>query len=171
MIELKSALLEVFSLESLANILKDSSAKVSFFGRRYLENNNFSSTASIDFVAKKALSMIHPLLKDWNYSLKDRKNISIIMRSLNGFYEKTDEDLCKCNIITKIFNYLINLFSIIYPIRRKWTKLPDLCNFYTKKQYIIAFPKNPLPEEHDEFYKGKKLYLSPENVAKKWFLK
>ncbi len=166
---LKTSISNAKTLQDLADILKNSNAKVSFFGQKYIANENFSSTVSISLVAKKAISMLQPFLKDWTYSVKDRKNIVTITQKIDGFYLKTDEDLYKCNIITKIFNWFISLPTFIYSIRRKWEKLPDLCNFYSEKQFKEAFPQNALPDTPDDIYKKINIYLPPEKIIKSWY--
>lgn len=170
MIELKKAISNATSLQDLADILKDSNANISFWGGRYIVNENYSSTVSISFITKEVISKFLPLLKSWDYSLKDRKNISIITQKLDGFYLKTDEDLHKCNIITKIFNWIINFIpTIFFSIRRKWNKMPDLCCCYSERQFKETFKKNILPDQPDEIFKGIKLYLPPENPTKAWY--
>lgn len=162
MSNLKTKILKAPSHQELADVLKDSEACVSFWGKRLVTNKNFSSAASISLVAKKALQLLLPLLKGWNYSLKDRSFIITIMQKIDGFYLKTDEDLSKRNIITKIFEWLRSLSELFFPIRTKWESLPDLGNFYSAAQFKEAFPKNSLPKQPDEEYNEKKLYLSPE---------
>jgi len=162
MSNLKIELSKVKTLEELSNILNKSKAKISFFGRTYIKNKNFSSNVLISFVVKKALSILQHLLKEWNYSLKDREFITQIMQKIDKFYLKIDEKLHKSNFITKIFYCLRHLFTIFDSTRKKWEDLPDLCNLYSLDQFKTAFPYYQTPKEPEVKYQNLILYLAIE---------
>jgi len=169
MSSLKTSIYKAETIAELANILKGADADVSFFCQEVLKHNKYSSTTSISSVAKKAISLLNPPLKEWNFSLKERKNISIIMEKIDSSYAKTDEILHTTSFITRFFNFLWNLPCLIFSTRRRWEKLPDLTNFYTQKQYLEAFPRNDLPEDADDQYNNIPLYLPPDKVNLAWY--
>jgi len=168
MVSLKTNIANAHNIHELADALKSTDAYVSFFGSRKLQSNNYASTLSISFVAKKAISLLKPLLKDWKYSLKDRKQISLIIEKIDSSYAKTDEILHTSNFITQFFHWLMNLPCLIFSTRRRWEKLPDLTNFYTQQQYLEAFPRNEFPEDFDDTYHNIPLYLPPDQINKGW---
>ena len=115
-------------------------------------------------LASKAVLLIRPFLKDWNYSLKNRHEISFVTKKINKFYEKTDRKLKKSNILSKIFYLIRNIFSWFLETRKDWDILSlniDPSIYYTANQYREAFKLNQLPRKVDKKYRGRKLRQAP----------
>ncbi|NGX34123.1 MAG: hypothetical protein K1060chlam1_00472 [Candidatus Anoxychlamydiales bacterium] len=152
------------NISELASLLKDTEVKFTFLGAKKVSKKAFNQSAALDKIASKALSLIIPFLKDWNFSLQDRHHISFITNKINKYYEKTDRRFKKRNIFTKIFYLIRNIFSWFLQTRKIWDTLTlDIAPaiYYSANQYIETFRRNQLPRRSDKIYKNINLYLKP----------
>ncbi len=159
----------VKDVSELADLLKDTEIKYTFFGAQKVSKENFNKKVSLDRIAMKAIFLIRPFVKDWNFSLQQRHHISYITKKINKFYEKMDRKRKKSNILTKIFYFIRNVFSWIFQTRKNWDILSleiDPAIYYSTHQYKEAFRLNQLPKQPDKRYKNIDLYLKPTIVIK-----
>jgi len=159
----KPSISKCSNVDELANILNKTDVRPSFFGATKVLHYNLKNKVSIDFVAKKAMSLISELLKDWEFSEKQRDSIALISEKIDKYYLKRDKYRKKANIITKIF-YIIREFFTFEDVRKKWRHLSfeiDPKNYYTKEQYEISFPENDLDDIEDKKFNKFNLYLPP----------
>lgn len=162
-LSLKPSISKCSNVDELANILNNTDVRASFFGATKVLHYTLKNKVSIDFVAKKAMSLISELLKDWQFSEKQRDSIALISEKIDKYYLKRDKYRKRANIITKIF-YMIREFFTFIDVRKKWKSLSfeiDPKNYYTKEQYERAFPKNDLDVIEDTQFKKFNLYLPP----------
>ena len=110
----KTSFKEAQNISELASSLKDSEFKFTFFGYKEVSKTTDKSflkkTVCLDKVASKALTLIRPFLKDWEFSLADREHISYIIKKISKYYEKMDSRYEKSNIVKKIFYFIRNMF-------------------------------------------------------------
>ncbi|MBN2479913.1 MAG: hypothetical protein JXA94_06770 [Parachlamydiales bacterium] len=167
---LQIKLRDINSIDQLSNLLEKASVSISRLGGRYVSVDSIKGCESLDNVAKKAMSLFAPLMKNWQYSLKDRKSIKVIEQTIDKLYFSSDELLedPSLSAITKIFNWLRELIHLVYYVRKKWEIQPSLTDYYTKEQFTTSFPNNPLPQEPDEIYGKNNLYLGPEEIKRPW---
>ncbi|NGX63177.1 MAG: hypothetical protein KR126chlam6_00584 [Candidatus Anoxychlamydiales bacterium] len=154
-------------VDEFANILKKTDVRPSFFGTTRVLHYTLKNKVSIDFVAKKAMSLIRELLKDWEFSEKQRDSIALISEKIDRYYMKRDKYRKRANIITKIFYFIREFFTFI-DVRKKWRSLSveiDPKNYYTKEQYEIAFAEHDLDEIEDKKFKKINLYLPPAIIS------
>ena len=159
--KLKNYIHHLNSIEDLASIVQKANADISFLGSRIIKVEGYSGSANINFAAKKAMKLFEPLMKKWDYSLKERKNIRVIEVGIDKAYFDSDTLLETANIITKFFNWLKEIFHMVYSTRRKWRNQPALSDCYSAEQYKKAFPTSPFRDSHDEEYQNNILYHSP----------
>ncbi|NGX28282.1 MAG: hypothetical protein K940chlam1_00457 [Candidatus Anoxychlamydiales bacterium] len=184
MSDLKIKITNAKNIDQLATALENTYVKVSFLGTREVKKEmDLKKKASdpgpikLKLITQKAMKLLRPFLKDWNYSIQDRRNIKKITQRIDSFYEKSDEILEKSNVITILFNNIQKFFAlffcVFYTTRGKWTQLSNLglSYCYSEKQYELSFPRNELPKEVDEKYKNINLYFKPDlinrNLAQK----
>ena len=180
MLDFKTKINRAKTLADLAETLDNTFVEVSFLGTRKVKKEVISKkqpkteSVKLKLITKKAIELLRPFLKNWDYSLAERRNIKKIAYRINSFYETSDEILQKANVITKLFNkiqkFFALLFCVFYTTRGKWRQLSNsgLTYCYSKKQFRKAFPRNKLPLVVDETYKNINLYFKPDLINRPW---
>ncbi len=135
------------TFEDLDNLLDQAQAEVSFWGGRKVMVQGYEADISIDFLSDLVYSII---CRNWDYDETERFRGRNIAAKITQFYSKTDDKIKNSNFFTRFLNFIRELNLNSHTPRWKWEEreivaTKNLFEFYTKNQWLQAFPTQSIP--------------------------
>jgi hypothetical protein len=147
--------------QTVYNLLENAKVKTSFWGSRLIEISGYTGSVKIDDIVREFVKIV--CLPDdapkngylglgnsiifMNLSAKERVGGLSVLDKMNKFYELSDEQISKSNLITKfsvgffkVFRTLINYILPIRSIKDECKSInPNSFFYYTKESFKREF--------------------------------